>query len=217
MELQDLLSVEAEKRDANWEDRFLTALTEGRLRLVTPDPQVGPDGWPYLLAELTPNGPEPAQRVLQWLSERGIGLVVNPEKDYPDFVLSYGMIWSFRETGLFFRRDVNPPDGQFEITLESIAHAGTPTPQFLPNYVRAILKQFFTDQGVFDPRILVISQDRVNYELAFSLESLGNPPQSEHAGIAEAISWFLPPHYSLVLISEKGLPPFGPLEPAREG
>jgi hypothetical protein len=40
---------------------------------------------------------------------------------------------------------------------------------------------------------------------------LGNPPTKEHQGIAEAISWFLPPHYSIVLISETGLPPFAAL------
>ena len=30
----------------------------------------------------------------------------------------------------------------------------------------------------------------------------------EHAGVAEAIAWFLPPHYSVVLVSETGLPDF---------
>jgi hypothetical protein len=54
--------------------------------------------------------------------------------------------------------------------------------------VRNILKEFFRDQGVFAPKILVMSSDRVNYDLVFSLESLGNPPVKEHQGIAEAIS-----------------------------
>jgi hypothetical protein len=58
------------------------------------------------------------------------------------------------------------------------------------------------------PRILVMSTDRKHYDLAFSLESLGNPPTKEHQGIAEAITWFLPPHYSVVLVSEKDLPEF---------
>jgi hypothetical protein len=40
---------------------------------------------------------------------------------------------------------------------------------------------------------------------------LGNPPEREHEGIAEAIAWFLPNHYSVVLISEKGLPTFSAL------
>ena len=56
--------------------------------------------------------------------------------------------------------------------------------------------------------VLVMSTDGENYDFCFSLESLGNPPEAEHSGIAEAISWFLPPHYSLLLIGEKDLPKF---------
>ena len=57
----------------------------------------------------------------------------------------------------------------------------------------------------------MISQDNIHFDLCFSLESLGNPPDNEHEGIAEALSWFLPTHYSIVLISEKSLPEFLPL------
>jgi hypothetical protein len=210
MSWQQLIKVESELRDELWEDRFLTALTECRLNILSADPQTGPDGWPYLFVEISEDG-EPAQKVLHWLATRGIGLAVNPDQEYPDFILSWGMIWYFRETGRFFRRDVDSLAGRVELSLAQIAHAGTPSPQFLPDYVRSILREFFRDQGVLNPRILVLSQDRANYELAFSLESLGNPPESEHEGIAEAVSWFLPPHYSLLLISEQGLPPFGPL------
>jgi hypothetical protein len=40
---------------------------------------------------------------------------------------------------------------------------------------------------------------------------LKSPPQSEHAGIAEAIAWFLPAHYTVALVSEKSIPGFQPL------
>ena len=136
-------------------------------------------------------------------------MVVNPQnKTYPDYVFNYGMVWHFKETGLFVRRQADVPAGTVEITPGQGLHAGPPTPEYLPNYVRAILKEFFRDQGLLAVKILVMSQDRKHYDLAISLESLGNPPMKEHQGIAEAISWFLPGHYSLVLVSEKGLPPF---------
>lgn len=209
--MTDLLQTPTSARDEQWEDRFLAGLTESSLRLLSEEPQVGPDGWPYLMVETVEGPGEPAQKILQWLGTRGIGLAVNPRKDYPDFVLSWGMIWSFRETGRFLRRDLAIADGKVELTRETIAHAGTPSPQFLPEYVRQVLREFFRDQGVFDPRVLVLSQDRQNYELAFSLESLGNPKPQEHHGVAEAISWFLPPHYPLILISEKDMPAFSSL------
>ena len=54
----------------------------------------------------------------------------------------------------------------------------------------------------------MISTDKVNYDLCFSIESLKSPPAHEHANIAEAISWFLPAHYTVALVSEKTVPGF---------
>ena len=210
MQLSDLIQTPESQRDENWENQFLQTLTESNLQLLSEDPQFGPDGWPYLIAR-TENGTEPSQKILQWLSQKGIGLVVNPDKEMPDYILTYGMIWSFKETGRFFQKIEEPKAGKIELSMKSIAHAGTPSPAYLPEYVRQILREFFRDQGVIAPKVLVLSQDKQNYDLAFSLESLGNPPENEWPGIAEAIGWFLPPHYSIVLISEKDMPPFGPL------
>lgn len=208
MNLNELTQVSDEQRDPQWEVDFFMQLSQSNLNLLSQDPQVGPDGWPYLMTETSVDAQEPAQKVLQWLATRGMGLVVNPHKSYPDYVFSYGMVWHFKETGLFYRAKPEVSTGSFELKDGAPLHAGEPTPQYLPQYVRNILKDFFRDQSVFAPRILVMSADRINYDLAFSLESLGNPPVKEHQGIAEAISWFLPPHYSIVLVSEKGLPPF---------
>ncbi|MGZ3771763.1 MAG: hypothetical protein ACXVCA_14500, partial [Bdellovibrio sp.] len=180
-------------------------------KLLHDAPQKGPDGWPYLLVETSADATEPANKVMQWLALKGVGLVVNPLKGYPDYVFTYGMLWHFKETGLFYRPAAEAPVGTMEIAEGGKLHAGAPAPHYLPQYVRNILKEFFRDQGVHNPRILVMSSDRKHYDLAFSLESLGNPAVKEHQGIAEAISWFLPPHYSVVLVSEKGLPPFGDL------
>lgn len=208
MDLIDLTKISDEQRDPQWENDFFMQLSQGKLKLLSQDPQVGPDGWPYLLTETSSEAEEPAQKIIQWLATKGMGLVVNPQKEYPDYVFSYGMIWHFRETGLFYRAKPEVSTGSFELRDGAQLHAGEPTPQYLPQYVRNILKDFFRDQGVYAPKILVMSTDRVNYDLAISLESLGNPPTKEHQGVAEAISWFLPPHYSIVLVSEQGLPPF---------
>lgn len=208
MDLLSLTEIPDEKRDQQWEIDFFMQVSQGRLKLLTQDPQTGPDGWPYLLTETSAEADEPAQNLFQWLATKGIGLVVNPQKEYPDYVFSYGMIWHFKETGLFYRAKDNVPTGAFEFKADQKIHSGPPTEQYLPRYARGILKEFFRDQGLLDPKILMMSTDKINYDLAFSLESLGNPPIKEHQGIAEAISWFLPPHYSLVLVSDKGLPPF---------
>lgn len=208
MSLQDLVQTPEDQRDVQWEYRFFDALAAGKLRVVSPDPQRGPDGWPYLMTETSDQATEPAPKIIQWLATRGIGLVVNPGKSYPDFVFNYGMLWHFKETGLFVRPQAEVPAGTVELKEGQGLHAGPPTPEYLPPYVRGILREFFRDQGLLAVKILVMSQDRKHYDLAISLESMGNPPAHEHQGIAEAVSWFLPSHYSLLLVSEKGLPEF---------
>lgn len=208
MGLLELVQVPDDKRDHQWEVDFFMEISQSNLKLLSPDPQQGPDSWPYLLTETSAEAAEPAQKIMQWLALKGIGLVVNPQKEYPDYVFSYGMLWHFKETGLFYRTAEEAVVGTLEISEGTQLHAGPPADHFLPKYVRQILRDFFRDQGILTPRILVMSQDRKHYDLAFSLNSLRNPPEKEHQGIAEAISWFLPPHYSIVLVKEEGLPPF---------
>jgi len=211
MKLTEVVQIPDSERSHAWENQFFHALTQGNIKILTPEPQTGPDNWPYLLVETADDAAEPTQKVIHWLSERGIGLAINPMKEYPDYVFSYGMIWSFKESGFFFKPAVERPVGQIQFSTENLQHAGPPTEQYLPGYVRKVLLDFFRDQSILRPRILVLSMDQVHYDLALSLESLGNPPQEEHQGIAEAVGWFLPPHYSLLLISEEGLPPFSDL------
>lgn len=208
MDILELVKVPDDQRDVQWEYKFFDALAASKLRVVAPDPQKGPDGWPYLLVETAEAATEPAPKIVHWLATRGIGLVVNPGKAYPDFVFNYGMLWNFKERGLFVSPVEPGPSGPLEIQPGQGVLAGPPTADYLPDYVRGILREFFRDQGLLAVKILMISADRKHYDLAISLDSLGTPPEAEHQGIAEAISWFLPAHYSLVLVREEGLPGF---------
>lgn len=205
--IRQLSEVPDLERNEAWEDRFLQALAGAKLNLLAEDAQRGPDGWPYLMAETSDEASEPAQRVFHWLSSRGIGLAINPRKQYPDYVLTYGMIWNFRETGRFIDRRVNKTAGSVTLQKSREIKIGSPDPKYLPADVRAILREFFRDQGILQPRLLVMDGPE-GTDLVFSLESLRNPPAHEHAGIAEAIGWFLPTHYSLIFLSEKDVKGF---------
>ncbi|PWU14179.1 MAG: hypothetical protein C5B49_13575 [Bdellovibrio sp.] len=66
------------------------------------------------------------------------------------------------------------------------------------------MREFFRDQGIFRARIAAIQGSGIA-DLAVSVESLGKPPAREHAGIAEALAWFLPIHYPVVLVNENSL------------
>ncbi len=211
-ELTELLSTPDSLRDTNWENRFLKTFPVARLKILSEDPQVGPDGWPYLFAEVNANATEPAQKVLYWLAERGIGLAVNPQKNYPDYVFTYGMIWHFRHKGFFESVTQKEPDKHtYNIHENQKFKIKKLADELLPIYARKIIKEFFRDQGIYFPKALLISHDGNSYDLAFSLESLGSPPQEELNNILEALSWFFPQGLSLSLLREVNFPQFEPL------
>ncbi len=235
MKLHDLLSIEDEKRDLAWEMDFFHAFTESDVYILNEEPQVGPDGWPYLIVKTLDYPTEPGagnsiesnlnkntnlnfasngksesvQKILYWLSSRGIGMVVNPEKSYPDFVFTFGMIWHFRETGRFYGPNQTGFSNEYSVAPIEQVQFGTPSESFLPKTVRKILKQYFAEYGVLGPRIgmsIKSIQGTQQSDLIFSAESIGNPEPSNYQAALEAISWFLPPHYSLALVREIDLP-----------
>lgn len=241
--LLNILKEKIEKRDEAWEKKFLKELPTAFVTVVGAEPQRGPDGWPYLFATINlepshsrDNASEPISGVLNWLSTRGIGLVLNPDGPAPDFVLTYGMIWNFRERGEFLSEiksessessELNEangpaqnsssgkligtdkmPVGDFRLKSGQQVMTYPPTAAELPEYTRAIIKQFLLDQGVFAPKVLKVSFDLKNYDFCFSIESLNSPPQTERSGIAEALAWFFPAHYVIGLVSESAVPGF---------
>lgn len=189
-----------QERDLKWQKEFLRLFPSACVTLLSSQPQQGSDGMPYFLVQIKENSKEPVSKLLDWLSQKGIGLVVHPEKTYPDYMFTYGMIWYFKEKCMFLEPYIKHP----KISQNAKAVFREPSKEFLPLYVRSILKQFFLDQGIYKPQIIMVGPDQHNMDVCFCLESLGNPPVSEHRGILKAISWFLPQHYSIA-ISQKGL------------
>lgn len=198
--LADLLKAPIAERDEAWELQFLREFACASVSIVSEDLVSGPDGWPYLM--VATGGDEPVTRVVRWLSTRGVGMVVNPEKAMPDFAMSYGMVWNCRERGEFLTAAKTGGASQLTVQNGQQLFAGAPSLSFLPEDVRVVLREFLARQKVTQPKVVMLSADQENWDLVFSVESLGHPPKSEHAGIAEAISWFLPAHYSVGVISE---------------
>lgn len=207
LDISEILKAKVETRDEKWETLFLSKLPSCVVSIENPNPTQEFDGWPYLHASTETTEGEPLLKVVEWLSERGIGLILNSTKIEPDYVFSYGMLWGYRTRGSFLGRLQPKADG--EIFLESSTLvSGEPTEEILPHYVRKILRKFFVDQGILTPKIVVTTENNRDFDFCFSLESLEYPPKSEHAGILEALSWFFPPDYSLALLSESQFPNF---------
>jgi hypothetical protein len=216
MEILELLKVNDLDRNIDWENKFLNGFTNSDLIILDEEPKTGPDGWPYLMVKTVTDQSqgESAQKVLYWLSQRGIGAVINPKNPYPDYILDYGMIWNFRETGLFINRKAIPSETseQFEIDFGK-DFILDPDAKTLPSYVRGVLKDFFKQQNILNPEIaqVVRPSENTNFSpinLVLNLDSLGNPSPYEYQGIAAAVSWFLPQHYSLLLFNKTQFPKF---------
>lgn len=206
-DLRQHLELPDSKRDEHWENKFFSLFPHSNVTLLNDLPQQGPDNFPYLLVECKPDSTEPATKVIEFASTKGLGLAVNPTKVYPDYIFTFGMLWNFRLTGRFSNNTKIQPDKTIEMNEGQKILAGPPHSSYLPEDVRQLLRQFLIEQGAFRPRILVVGINN-EFDLCFSLESLGNPQTAEHDGILQALSWFLPPDYRLALISEKGLPAF---------
>ena len=213
MEFDDLLIQSESRRDAQWEKDFLSQFATQNIVIESKETRLGPDHWPYLLGRSGNEATEPVWQVMHWLSNKGVGFALNTHKAMPDYVFTYGMVWHFRETGLF-QLDVSRQDSRsvtFNLGQEIVS--GPPSIEYIPPYVRDILKQFFSHQDIKEgPRWLMVNADGEHYDLCFSLESLGCPKKEEHRGIAESLSWFFPNHFSIVLISEKYFPKFYDLD-----
>jgi hypothetical protein len=205
MEFEKLIQLPESRRDDQWERQFLDSVLGLKVEVQdNGQPVYGPDGWPYISVR-TGQGEEPMVRLVSWLAGRGIGLVVNSHKMAPDYVFTYGMLWNFAETGRFIIPfEGTAPAGAADLSERPVQ--GPPTDAYLPPYVRSILKEFLKDQGMPTPRILVAtSRDFKQTDLVWSLESMAAPNAMEQRTLAEALSWFLPLHYTVVFAPEQAL------------
>ena len=225
-EVLELLAVAQKDRDVQWEMNFLKKFPDSKITLMAQAPQAGPDHFPYMFIEIKEDSTEPAMNLLKWISQNGVGLAINPTKSFPDFVLTFGMIWNYFKSGQFLEnttakehvhgpscnhsndhtaKSVDNPDQTKEGTE---FYVGSPSEGYLPPPVKTVIKEFLKQQGIMAPKVTMISIDQVNFDLCFSIESFGSPKVEEHEGILQSLSWFLPAHYSLAFVSEVRIPSF---------
>lgn len=201
--LNKILQTNTGKRNQDWEQSFLNSFVTSELYLIEENVKIGPDGWPYLYITTDKDqkfeAKDQAQKIIDWAFESGVGIVVNPQKEKPDYIFNYGMIWSFIHRGEFINYSQAVVEENAPIYIAKI------TDDIIPHKVMHFLKDYIATAGIKDPRFALITRDKINFELALSIESLGSPPPSEHEGIAKAFSWFLPINMPIVLIYEDKL------------
>lgn len=201
--LNELLKINSGLRNDAWEQEFLDTFASSKIYILDDSVQIGPDGWPYLFlsSESTDQvkAEDSVHHLLQWAYESGVGLVVNPHKERPDYVFHYGMIWNYIHNQKFL---INTNS---EIAENAPIYVAKVSEDIIPKQPLSFIKDYIKSAGIEEPRAALISRDKLNYDFALSIESLGNPPKDEHEGIARGIGWFLPNHIPVILIYEDKL------------
>ena len=209
MDLDLLLQQPESKRDDQWERDFLGLIPKAKVEVTQEQTKAGPDGWPYLLIKSGPQSDQPFLQVLEWAATRGIGLALNTHKMLPDYVFTYGMLWNYAMNRQFVTAGPTPKAGDVTIAENEDMVIGAPSEEYLPMFVRKVLREFLNAQGMKSPRVTVLStQDYKVVDLLFSSESLNDLKPKDFRTMSEAISWFLPLHYNLIIGSERNLSGF---------
>jgi hypothetical protein len=206
--LENLFAMPRESRDANWTAAFYAAAPEASLATREQQVFTGPDGFRYFALYL----PEPNKEfdsfciahILEPCLKNGLGCVLNPDKPQPDWVFTYGNLWSLHSYQTF---DASPKFVERRAPLGPGREVlmAAPSEQFLPPFARNILKKYLQHLGVADPRVLLINDPRTtpNQSLAFSFHPKDVASQEVFDDTMKRLrDWFLPTHYGLVSLPE---------------
>ncbi|WP_140936668.1 hypothetical protein [Sphingobacterium lumbrici] len=214
--LNTLMSVPFSERDQKWRDDFLYCLPEANLKLGNPEVVIASDGFPYIQLEtVNPNENFHAyiiNKQLPTLLSQGFGLVINPQHNRLDWMLSYGDLVNYELNDSFYT-----DDSIFSNNKESIAIGkdekiltGQPADSILPKYLRTQLKEYLIHMGVKTPKIMLIArnyedENLVSQDLVFNITPVQFRSEKAYHEIMSAIAWFLPKHYSFMGVDEMAI------------
>lgn len=205
-DLERLFKTPREARDARWISAFYAAAPEASLKCGEQQLIRGPDGFPYLALYLpAENEPFTAfciSHVLNSCLEHGTGIVIAPDKSAPEWVFTYGNLWSLHSYNTFDATPQQPQSGE-ELKAGRRVLLAAPSEQFLPPFARHVLKAFLNNAGIASPRVMLVSdaQSTPSQSLAFSIYPENFESGDVFSDVMSRIkNWFLPPHYGLVVL-----------------
>src|SRR5262249_21504067 len=213
-EVQNLFATGREQRGLAWRERFYAAIADASMATTAEQVMLGPDGFPYFVLNLPPAGqafePFCISHILDVCLERGTGVVVQPEPAPPQWVFTYGLLWSYKEFGRFVpKQDGDEGVGEAPESGPSAAGsegsqnvlAGQPSAAFLPAYARKAIKQFLVDKArLAAPEVLLLTgpKSAPARSLAFIIFVDGFEQKRDFENLMYRLTWFLPRHYGLM-------------------
>ena len=209
-ELFRLCAIPHEARDAAWLARFYAAAPDASLKGETPQAIAGPDGFPYFVLKLPEEGvPFEAyciSHIVDFCLENGLGAVLNPQKERPDYVFTFGNLWSWKATGQFVRE--LPPGAPPGVTKETVdgereVLVAQPSEDFFPGFARRAVDRFLRHRlGVAEPGCFLLGDPTAipTQSLVFNVFSDGFESEKDFANAMYFLRWYLPGDYSCTAI-----------------
>lgn len=209
-----LLKTPQQNRDDVWVKQFLDNLPGASFKAGDPQVIVGPDGFPYFQLFLPREGERFESFVIEnmkddFLLHEGLGVVINPTDQQPDWVLTYGDILNLHLNKTFYTEDdlFNKEKGDEDLPKNAQVVTGVPSETMLPNVARNVLKEFFKQRGFHSPKVLLLMKQyygRTSQDLAFNITPKNFANRQDFNTFMQVLGWFFPRHYSYVGIDEDG-------------
>lgn len=214
--LNTLLEVPFGQRDEKWVDQFLSVIDQTNLKLGNPEVIVASDGFPYIQLQNV-EAEESFQafvisKQLPTILLQGFGVVINPQKERPDWVFSYGDIVNYELNDTFYSNESSFSHSQDIVVIgkDERVLVGAPSEAILPKYLKKQLREFLQHMGIQQPKAMLIARSFENEEdLKQDLVFNFTPPQLKNdklfEEISSAIAWMLPKHYSVLFVDEASI------------
>lgn len=203
--ITDLLNTPKELRDTEWIKEFFIALPTASLGSYAEQISYGPDGFPYFALRI-PEFYEAYDQfslvsVLDFVSNAGVGVCLYDAKGECQWVLSYGDIWTFRETGNLYIDLVSKEKKPLD--LDSVLVA-TPSEKVLPTYVQLNLDHYtrsFLGEEPLCVSLLMSPAFDDGVALTFNIFP-ENYPEDVLDDCMMRFQWLLPRNYIVMILAE---------------
>jgi hypothetical protein len=210
--LTRLFAKPRQARDDAWRTEFLAAVVDASLASTPSQLMQGPDGFPYFVLQLPPVGqpftPFCVSHILEHCTDHGYGIVIEPAATGPQWVFSFGDLFSLRAYGTFAGDPVDreAPQGPATEVLSKDTQimVGSPSEAMLPPWSRAAVAEFLMRNArVAEPKVLVmIEPSRApGRHLVFNVHPEDFPSEAAFRAVLHAIGWFMPPRRSVIAVS----------------
>lgn len=214
--INKLLQTPLDLRDPFWIEQFLKNVAGAKFKLGSPEVVLANDGFPYIQLESV-NSEEDIKpfiidQQLQPLLTQGFGVVINPKKEKPDWILSYGDIVNLELNDEFYTDDSIFSQHQENVSIGADENIliGQPSDSIFPKYLRNQLREFLKYAGVQNPKIMLIARNhedetKVKQDLVFNFTPQQLSDKEQFQQIGNTIAWFLPRHYSFLFLDESSV------------